>query len=747
MTGSGKTGLGIIYVEEALLRGIPTLIIDPKGDMTNLLLTFPDLLPEDFAPWIDAGDARRKEQSVPELAAATADLWRNGLAGWDIDGSRIAALRNAADFTIYTPGSARGVPINLVGSLRRPDLDWDTDVALIQDEIQSFVSGLLGLIGLDADPIASREHILLSNVIGHAWRAGNDLDLDTLLAWVQRPPMRKLGVFDVDAFFPIADRTQLAMRLNGLVASPAFADWMQGPPLDAERLLWSPSGKVQASILYLAHLSDEERQFVVALALSKLVTWMRRQPGTGGLRALVYLDEAFGFAPPVGEPPAKTPILTILKQARAFGLGMIVATQNPMDLDYKAMSNAGTWNIGRLQTERDKARILEGLESAGGTTDVATFDTLISGLGKRRFVLHSSRRKTPEVFTTRWAMSYLRGPLTGPQISGLMEDAVGQHAPPLPATAESQELAGNETRVMPSVADGVPVRYMDPAAPWARTVGADPTSRRLRAALAVRLSLLYDEARAGIEHREEWEAVLTPLGDPVDVSSAIEVDHDGRDFLTDAPENATFVLPEAPIDTSAYFRSAGTALKDRFDRTSAITIFRNRELGLYSRVGETREEFEGRCDRAADGAADDAAAKLRDRYETRLTRAHDQYEAAQRRVEEIEVDLTGARRTEWTDLAGTVIDFLSGRRSARRAGSTARQRATVRSKEQRLRSARDKAEDREEAIEDLTADLENELEALTSEWEEKARQIEDLDIGLEKSDIAVEEIVLVWIPV
>ncbi|MGV3760252.1 MAG: ATP-binding protein, partial [Actinomycetota bacterium] len=340
MTGSGKTGLGVGLVEEALLQGIPTLVLDPKGDLGNLLLAFPDLSPESFAPWVEGAD--------PTEVATT---WREGLASWGIDGTRIQALRDAAHFTIYTPGSTAGVPLNVVGSLQRPP--EGTDEETMGDEVQGYVSGLLDLVGIEADPLASREHILLSNLVRHAWDAGHDLDLASLVAQVQSPPLRKLGVFELDEFFPADDRTALAMRLNGLLASPAFAAWGQGTALDIDALL-RPSGRPGCAIVSLAHLSDEERQFVVTLVLGKLVTWMRRQPGTDTLRAFVYFDEVVGFVPPSAAPPAKAPILTLLKQARAFGVGLVLATQNPVDVDYKALSNAGTWMIGRLQTEQDK---------------------------------------------------------------------------------------------------------------------------------------------------------------------------------------------------------------------------------------------------------------------------------------------------------------------------------------------------------------------------------------------------------
>ena len=462
MTGSGKTGLGVVLLEEALLAGVPTLIIDPKGDLGNLLLAFPDLSPDEFAPWVEGGDAE-----------TVATEWREGLAGWGIEPARIAALREAAEFTIYTPGSTSGVPLNVVGSLRRPA--DGTDAETLADEVEGFVSGLLGMVGVDADPLSGREHILLSNLVHDAWDAGVDLDLPTLVARVQDPPLRKLGVVDLDTFFPPKDRTALAMTLNGLLASRAFAAWAEGPDLDIDRLLRSADGtRPGCAIVSLAHLGDEERQFVVSLLLGKLITWMRRQPGTDALRVLVYFDEVLGFVPPTAAPPAKAPILTLFKQARAFGVGMVLATQNPVDVDYKGLSNAGTWMIGRLQTEQDKARLLDGLSSAGGEVDVGATGDLISSLDKRQFVLRAAGTSAPSLFTTRWAMSYLRGPLTREQISTLMADRRAALTD-APAVARRRPRRPTSRR---------PVRPASPATPprshrrWPRACRSAGSTRR-----------------------------------------------------------------------------------------------------------------------------------------------------------------------------------------------------------------------------------------------------------------------------
>lgn len=746
MTGSGKTGLGIIALEEALLSGIPALVIDPKGDMGNLLLTFPDLQPEDFRPWIDEGEARRKGVEADEYAAQTADLWKTGLGSWGIDGERIRRLRSSADFTIYTPGSEAGVPLNIIGSLKAPDVDWATDSETARDEIEAFVSSLLVLAGIPGDPLSSPEHILLSNLIEHAWQAGRDLDLATLIGQVVTPPLRKLGVFELDTFFPKKDRTKLAMRLNGLIASPSFGSWIEGVPLDPQRLLFTDEGTPKAAIIYLQHLSDQERQFIVTLLLSKMVTWIRSQPGTSDLRALIYMDEVFGFAPPTAEPPSKKPILTILKQARAHGVGMLLSTQNPVDLDYKAMSNAGTWLIGRLQTERDKARILEGLKSASGAVDVAHFDRLIGDLDKRQFVLHSTRSAEPVTFATRWAMSYLRGPFTRDDVARLMADAP-ERSQVRRATPTETSFPDDVTPAQPTVARGVGVAYLNPAAPWAGRVGADPSGGRLEAALAARVHLLYDDVHAGVNHTETWEAILFPLTDPVDPSDFIEVDYDARDLRPDPPEKAAYVLPDAPIDKTTYFTAAKKALTDWLRQNRSVTIFKNPALKLYARVGEDRDAFAQRCLAAAEDAADAEIAKLRNRYRTKLRTAQEQLASAERRVRELEVDTQTRRQQELMAGAGELLSvFLGGRKRSRSlSGVASRRSQTVRTQE-RLRSAQEKYADKAQTIEELEDELADEINEITAKWDEAAAAIEEVDIGLEKTDIRVEELTLVWVP-
>ncbi|MCA9511420.1 MAG: ATP-binding protein, partial [Myxococcales bacterium] len=429
MTGSGKTGLGIDLLEEALIDGIPVIAIDPKGDLGNMLLAFPDLAPGDFRPWIDEAEAARKGRTADEHAKATAELWRDGLARWDQPPERIRRYVDACERAIYTPGSTAGRPIAVLRSLAAPGPAVMDDADALRERIGAAAASLLGLLGVDADPLRSREHILLSTLLQHAWTAGRDLDLPTLIAQIQSPPVQRVGVLELDSFYPPADRFELAMTLNNLLASPGFDAWTQGEPLDVARLLYGEGGRPRLSVLSLSHLSESERMFFVTLLLTEVVAWMRAQPGSSSLRAILYMDEVFGYFPPTANPPSKTPMLTLLKQARAYGLGCVLSTQNPVDLDYKGLGNTGTWFLGRLQAERDKQRVLEGLEGAAATAsggfDRARMERTLAGLGSRVFVMNNVHDDGPVVFETRWAMSYLAGPLARDQIKRLAGDGSG----------------------------------------------------------------------------------------------------------------------------------------------------------------------------------------------------------------------------------------------------------------------------------------------------------------------------------
>lgn len=757
MTGSGKTGLGIVLLEEALQQGTPTLIIDPKGDMGNLLLSFPDLLPTDFMPWISDSEAGvDKVQTAVDIATR----WKEGLQGSGIEPEQIRQLHDNVDFTIYTPGSSTGIGLNIIGSLKAPAKG--TDQETLQDEIEGLASSLLTLVGINSDPLSGREHILLSNLIHWKWQKHEDLDLGTLIGLIQQPPMRKLGVIDLDTFFPLADRVKLALKLNGLAASPSFASWSSGRELNIQDLLYSSSGKPQAAIVTLSHLSDEERQFVVTLLLSKMVTWMRAQPGTGDLRALIYIDEVFGYVPPIGMPPSKKPILTILKQARAFGVGLVLSTQNPVDIDYKAISNAGTWMIGRLQTERDKQRLLDGMGASDGSVDINAISERISALDKREFVLHSTRDSTPRHFSTRWAMSYLPGPLTREQISTLTPQTKRQSM--LASASHKADnaslepaLSNDESLLVPQVADGIAVRYLHKAASYTDALGASESGNRWQAAIAVRVSLLFDDTKADLRHEAEWEAFITPLSGPLDADAAIMVDYDDRDLLKEVPENAVYRLPDAKIANKTYFKKAQTDIRGHIYREQSVELFHNSALKLYSRIGESEADFQKRCLLEADAFADKDADKLRQVLVKKADRINASIEKAEDKLREIQFDAISRKKDQRTsqvvDIAGGILgSLLGGRRSTRSMITSGFRRSQSKGRmvakaEERLKTAENRynalLEDRDELEDSLSEDLFE----IQQEWADKASEIKSMTVGLEKTDINIDDIQLVWIPV
>jgi hypothetical protein len=762
MTGSGKTGLGVVLVEEVLSAGLPALLIDPKGDLTNLCLTFPGLSATEFRPWVDEAQAKAAGLAPDEFAAQQAELWTEGLLGWGFTAQNIAELRAATDFTIYTPGSRAGVPVNIVGSLQAPEVAADAEI--VGDEIEGYVSGLLALVGVEADPLSSREHILLSNLISLAWSEGRTLDLATLVGMVGNPPIRKLGVFELDQFFPPDDRMGLAMQLNGLLASPSFASWADGPPLDIGSMLYTADGRPRCAIVTTAHLSDEERQFVTSLVLSKLVTWMRRQSGTTDLRAMLYMDEVAGYLPPTANPPTKKPIMTLMKQARAFGVGVVLSTQNPVDIDYKALSNAGTWIIGRLSTERDKARLLEGLTSAAGGVDIGALDDTISGLGKREFVLRVPGKDTTSVFTTRWAMSYLRGPMTRDQISQV-SGGVAMNAPssdPVAADATSTDMTGpdergdlelgdDETTVMPEIADGIEVRYVDVAAPWLADAGGDAAGDRLQAAVVARVALRYDETKADLVHDEEYECVITPLGAAGGIGDLVSVDYDERD-LRDAPltERPVYRMTHAKVATTSYFNGMERDLKDHLYRSMTVEIPVNTELKLYGRPGEDTTTFGARCATVSDERADAEIAELRDKYEDRVAKLRDQIDAASDRVDVLEEDAASKRNSELLSTAGSVLGGLLGGKSRSsilgKLGTAAGRRGRTNAAAERLDAAENKVTRLQDDLADLEADLADDVRRIVDAWQQKAAAVDTMQIGLEKSDIRITQVVLAWIP-
>jgi len=755
MTGSGKTGLCLSLLEEAAIDGIPCLAIDPKGDLGNLLLTFPELRPEDFRPWIDEGEAARKGMAPDAYAAEVAARWRGGLAEWGEDGARIARLRNSADLAIYTPGSTAGIPIAILRSLAAPPAAVREDGDALRERIAAAVSGLLALLGIDADPVRSREHILLSNIFQTAWEDGRDLDLASLIAQVQSPPFDKIGVMAVDTFYPAADRMDLSLRLNGLVASPSFAAWLEGEPLDVQRLLWTSDGRPRVAIVSLVHLSDAERMFFVTLLLNEVVAWMRSQAGTPSLRALLYMDEVFGYFPPTANPPSKPPMLTLLKQARAYGLGVVLATQNPVDLDYKGLSNAGTWFLGRLQTERDKMRVIEGLEGASATAgagfDRQRTERLLAGLKNRVFLMHNVHDDAPVLFHTRWALSYLRGPLTRTQIQTLMAGRGADAAQQVPATP-----AGTPDRA-PETVPAAARLALPPEAheTFVAPMTSQPTGARLlyRPALIGNADLHFANAKAGID---TWKSVTyaAPLTQDVgpDVWDGSAPLAEGLPVGAPGQESgaAFAALPARASDARSY----GTwekALKSHLYQEATLTLYRCAALKLSSDPGESEADFRVRLRQAARERRDADVEKLRKRYAPKLAALQERVRKAEQRLDRERSQYDSQKMQTAISVGATVLGAFLGRRVATvgtvgRATTAARGVGrAAREKEDVERVQRDIAA-LQQQLADLEREFQGEADALQGLADPASIEVTEEAIRPRKSDITVNRLALHWMP-
>ncbi|MGE5813465.1 MAG: ATP-binding protein, partial [Acidobacteriota bacterium] len=658
MTGSGKTGLCLGLLEEAAMDGIPAIAVDPKGDLGNLLLTFPNLAPADFRPWIDEDEARRQGLDPDAFAAKQAEAWRKGLAEWGQDGGRIARLRQSADFAIYTPGSTAGIPLSLLRSFAAPPDAIKQDTELLAERAATSATGVLSLVGVDVDPLTSREHILLSNLFVNAWNAGANLSLPDLVERIQRPPMAKVGVVDLESFYPQKERFELAMRLNNLLASPATAAWMAGEPLDAASLLHSPSGKPRISIVSIAHLSDPQRQFVVALLLNEIVGWMRRQSGTESLRAVFYMDEIAGYFPPVANPPAKGPLLTLLKQGRAFGIGAVLATQNPVDLDYKGLANTGTWFIGRLQTDRDRQRVIEALEGVAGAPDRPTLEKTITGLGKRVFLMHNVHDDAPTIFQTRWTMSYLRGPLTREQIRVLTPVPAASPARPAAPVAAAQEPAARSARA-------------ETGGTSAPVLPGDVPQYFLRASGDARYRpFLYAKAKVEFSSKDAFEtrdrAYLVPMTDgpvPVSWDEAEASDLAPSDLETTPTSGATF----APVPRAASQAKNYAAWQKDFARwitQSATTdVLRSARFKLTSAPGENERDFRARLQHALREQRDAAVQALRQKYAGRVAAQTTRVERAEAAAARESQQASQQRLQTMVSFGATLLGAVLGKKA------------------------------------------------------------------------------------
>lgn len=753
MTGSGKTGLCIALLEEAAIDGIPAIIIDPKGDLGNLLLTFPRLKGEDFLPWINEEDARKKGLSCADFANAQAEMWVKGLASWQQDGARIQRLREAADFAIYTPGSTAGLSVSILKSFAAPTSAVRNDPELLRERIGTTVTSLLGLLGIEADPIQSREHILLSTILDQTWKRQEDLDLAALIQAIQSPPVSKIGVMDVESFFPSKDRFAFAMKLNNLLAAPGFQAWLEGEGLEIQSLLYTQSAKPRMAIFSIAHLNDAERMFFVTLLLSQLVGWMRAQSGTASLRALLYMDEIFGYFPPVANPPSKLPLMTLLKQARAFGLGVVLATQNPVDLDYKGLANTGTWFIGRLQTERDKARVLDGLEGAstgsGKKFDKARTEQILAGLGNRIFLMNNVHEDEPVVFETRWCLSYLCGPLTRTQIKILMDPQRAAHAgDTTPGLSALKPLKGAKGSTRPILPPDVPQHFVP-------IRGSKPEQGELVYApmLLGSSQIRFSDTKSGIDTAQEV-TVLAPITD-----GAVTVDWDHA-VSTDL---AVADLEQIPTSEAQFLGLPASASKAKnyvdWSKDFVIWLFRTQKLELQkssstksvSMPGESERDFRVRLQQSGREQRDKAAEALRQKYAPKISALQDRMRRAEQMKEKQQAEVRSSQVQAAISVGASILGAFLGRKTIS-ATNIGRATTAIRSAGRVLKESKDVSQAEEniaalhQQLSDLEAQFKSESEALAAATDPLTEQLETISIKPTKTNIAVKLVTLAWTP-
>ena len=747
MTGSGKTGLGIGLIEEAAMDRIPVIAIDPKGDLGNLLLSFPELKPADFAPWIDPRAAAEAGQFVEAYAAQQAEVWRKGLADWGQTPERIANLRRAADFALYTPGSAAGQPLSVLREFAAPPPELRDDADLYRERVQNTVTGLLTLLGIDADPLTSREHILLSNLLDHAWRQGRGVDVAALIGLIQKPPLTRLGVLDLESFYPATDRQGLALRLNNLLAAPGFEAWTQGAPLDAGQLLFTAAGQPRVSVLSIAHLNDAQRMFFVTLLLAELISWMRRQSGTPSLRAILYMDEVFGYMPPVANPPSKLLLLTLLKQARAFGLGVVLSTQNPVDLDYKGLANAGTWFIGRLQTERDKARVLEGLLGASGgeRLDGKQLEQTLAGLGKRQFLLHNVNEERPEIFATRWAMSYLAGPLTREQIKRLAPAAGA--AAPQPAPPTAAPFRGRQATSRPVVPAAVRQLFV-PASRLPHAGEHLVYQPRVLTAVAA----TYANATLGLNEQRQFVLAGTPGSGAagLDWSAAEELSVAAGDLEPDAEPDAAFAeLPEAMTRADSY-KDWDKQLRRWLGLERALTFWKSAALKETSKSGETERDFRIRLQQLGNERRDAEAAKLTQKDAAKFAALEARVLRAEQAQEKQAEQARGAKIDTALSVGTAVLGAIFGRgrslASATRAGTAMRRAGRAVSESGDVRRAEETVEKVREDQAALQAQFQQDLDALAGSYDAQRDELTTVLVKPKAGDIEVRFLGVGWVP-
>ncbi|PIE02873.1 MAG: hypothetical protein CSA81_05060 [Acidobacteria bacterium] len=749
MTGSGKTGLGVGLIEEAAIDGIPSIVIDPKGDMANLLLTFPELRGKDFEPWIDPADARRKKLSIPELAEKTAQKWEAGINSYGQDKSRIAALKSKAEFTVYTPGHTAGNSVSILKQFDAPSEDLIRERSTLNSLINATVTSLLALIDISADPLKSREHILISCILLHYWTEGKSLTMEELIGQVVSPPFQKIGVFPLDQFYPQSKRMDLAMQLNNILASPGFSAWIQGEPLDIQEMLYTPEGKPRVCIFSISHLSDSERMFFVTLLLNRFISWMRRQEGSSALKACLYMDEIFGFFPPTANPPSKKPMLLLLKQARAFGVGVILATQNPVDLDYKGLSNIGTWFIGRLQTPQDQKRVIDGIRSSAKNMDEKTIANQLANMKSRTFLLHSVHNDGPLLFGSRWVLSYLKGPISLSDIAKLKQasqgtNTVSQSSPALQKPQKEQEKTALQQR--PILSTGVLQKYALPLIPLEEL--------HYTPSLMGTATVRFFNAKRGIDESRQLSLILRldANDQEVDWKKSQPNEYKAEHLLPKPPaEKAVYSPLPSDVQEQKTLSTYEKALSDFVYRNYKLDLLTVPELKLESRPDESTVAFQSRIADAVRAEKDKAMEKMTSSYQTKLDRIEKKIDSAYAKIDKEKADVKAKTVDTALSFGVAVLGALFGRkgRSSRigsRSVSSMKGASRVYKERGDVKRAEELASQLEKEHKDLVSEMEVELHRCAAQYDPSRYQPTTLSISPRRQDVFDVEVTLLWEP-
>jgi len=751
MTGSGKTGLCIDLLEEAIAEDTPIIIIDPKGDVSNLALMFPELSANDFKKWVSPQEAKKEGKSIDEYSVDIAQKWKNGLESWDIDKERIEFIKNKMDLRIFTPGSSAGIPVSIVEGFNKPEMDFEEDEEGMVEKIKNSVSALLSLLDIESDPLKSKPHILISNIIEHFWRMGRSLSIEELILNIQKPPMKKLGVFDINRLIDDKERVELAFKINNIIASPSFRFWSSGVPLSAQQLYKKRDGKVPVNIFYIAHLPDPERMFLVSLLLNEIVYWIRTQPGSSDLKYIFYMDEIFGYLPPYPlNPPSKNPLMILMKQARAFGLGVLLVTQNPKDIDYKALTNTGTWFLGKLQAEGDRERVMEGLkgvlDSTGETLEMAEIRKMLTSLDKRVFLVKNVHEKGVKIFHTRWAISYLTGPIAREQIKELTKEK-GGFPGEVDYQKEEKSPADFDKRKMKSTEDpdsGLLSFAPQPEVPVESLfeVAAKSAEKVYSPHFYLKGEVIFDDHSLGIYIRKKY-IVSIPVSSTPDWKNA-EIKESLIEYSDTPLSEVKGYKPFGATINYSSIRKVQSSFKDYLYSNKSLNLFINREMNIVSEVDESEKTFLQRCRDIVEKTIDKKIEKIKENYDRRIDRIGDKIAREKLKIQSLESEHKSKRTEEIVSIGETLLGVLLGSKSRRGFSTAARRRRMTSSAASKIKMRKMKLSQLEEDLLNLQEELEEQITDIEDSYYEQADNIEDFKIRLEKDDIIVSSQNILW---